>query len=106
MAKSLIGAPLEDHIATSSEGSFDWISVIIEEYMNESSIKDTSLANSSALEIQAKKMTANEVIQSDRVVSSLTAFGNLSDISPSLLQDWSIGERHLLDHFCSLLPAH
>jgi hypothetical protein len=74
---------------------FDWLTVIEEDYSSES--KKTNLANSSALQVLPHERASDE----DASFASLpaTALSNLTGITPGALEGWTIGERHLLNHF-------
>jgi transcriptional activator protein UGA3 len=93
------GRRASDHLEGAVMPSFDWISVIDEEYQTESSTKGTSLANSSALDVQPEGRASDDIAADDSISLPSTALGNLAGITPASLQGWTIGERHLLNHF-------
>ncbi|KAK6084184.1 short chain dehydrogenase reductase family [Seiridium cupressi] len=95
-----VGAVAAEPSAAVPQPAFDWISVIDEEYLSESSARGSSLANSSALDVQPDSRASDDVtVIREGITIPSTALGNLAGITPAVLQDWTTGECHLLNHF-------
>ncbi|KAH7028759.1 fungal-specific transcription factor domain-containing protein [Microdochium trichocladiopsis] len=78
---------------------FDWLSVIEEECRADSTAAATSLAHSSALQVQVPQQAAPTGLAAARSAILATASAKLAGITPALLEGWEVGEVHLLNHF-------
>ncbi|KAK1987291.1 fungal-specific transcription factor domain-containing protein [Colletotrichum cereale] len=108
--KELDEAGLQLSPSTGAEGSstspdvahqdpHDWITLIYEEYLGGESVAGSNLANSSALEVMPEDRASDDISLEGAVSLPSTALGHLAGISPQSLVDWTVGERHLLNHF-------
>ncbi|KAH8660093.1 fungal-specific transcription factor domain-containing protein [Xylariales sp. PMI_506] len=79
-----------------SVATFDWLSVVDEEYSTERLPHRQSLANSSALEVRPEHRADSGGVP---MPVASTALWKSAGITPELLQDWEVGEKHLLNHF-------
>ena len=73
---------------------FDWLAVIDDDYVAEKSINPSTLAHSSALEVLLDARARH-----GGAMPPSTALSNLASIDPMALEIWTVGERHLLNHF-------
>ncbi|KAF7557265.1 hypothetical protein G7Z17_g803 [Cylindrodendrum hubeiense] len=78
---------------------FDWLAVIDEENLGETSNNSLNLAHSSAMEVLPDARASDATPPGEGVTMPTTALSNLAGIDPVVLETWTIGERHLLNHF-------
>jgi len=75
----------------------EWIDLIYEEVSLNAARKD-HLNNSNALIVMSDAKAGVDV-PSLGTMQPVTALNNITGVTPDLLTDWPIGDRHLLNHF-------
>jgi hypothetical protein len=91
--------PYQPSSGVAHQAPYDWITLIDEEYLSGESSAGSILANSSALDVLPGDRASDDIPLEGAVSLPSTALGHLAGISPHSLEGWTVGERHLLNHF-------
>lgn len=77
----------------------DWLDIVDKENFADLSYPLTSLAHSSALKVLPDRRASDTAPSEEGVTLPPIALSNYAGIDPAAQDSWTIGERHLLNHF-------